>query len=268
MEGQMPLVGPLWVSNKHGRSIEHCFIFIFFQYKGRWNWNIFTLLFNFWRAIFYLKKKKRNFFGVWFVAVLLIWFLRCNDLWDVIYEIIKWGWSAIWSIADRFSIKIGSHWFFSSSPLGGTCNCVSAFQVTWECDPPIVFEQKVNHKVRVGVGAEMDFHFFGAKRKKMNDNRGQVNNSWEIENCETQKKKRKKLRGKREKREYQHRRWEQRPLVIKCLSLCLCAFIFFVRCFHRLLLVESCLLVSLFVIRERQLLVGGKKKNASSRPIG
>ena len=35
---------------------------------------------------------------------------------------------------------------------------------------------------------------------------------------------------------------------------------FFVRCFHRLLLVESCLLVSLFVIRERQLLVGGKKK--------
>ena len=47
----------------------------------------------------------------------------------------------------------------------------------------------MNHKVLVGVGAEMDFHFFGAKRKKMNDNRGQVNNSWEIENCETQKKK-------------------------------------------------------------------------------
>ena len=82
---------------------------------------------------FYLKKKKRNFFGVWFVAVLLIWFLRCNDLWDVIYEIIKWGWSAIWSIADRFSIKIGSHWFFSSSPLGGTCNCVSAFQSAQVC---------------------------------------------------------------------------------------------------------------------------------------
>ena len=166
MEGQMPLVGPLWVSNKHGRSIEHCFIFIFFQYKGRWNWNIFTLLFNFWRAIFYLKKKKRNFFGVWFVAVVLIWFLRCNDLWDVIYEIIKWGWSAIWSIADRFSIKIGSHWFFSSSPLGGTCNCVSAFQVTWECDPPIVFEQKVNHKVRVGVGAEI---FIFWRKEKENE---------------------------------------------------------------------------------------------------
>jgi hypothetical protein len=36
---------------------------------------------------------------------------------------------------------------------------------------------------------------FGAKRKKMNDNRGQVNNSWEIENCDQKK----KLRGKREK---------------------------------------------------------------------
>ena len=34
----------------------------------------------------------------------------------------------------------------------------------------------------------------------MNDNRGQVNNSWEIENCETQKKKKKVEGETREKR--------------------------------------------------------------------